>query len=104
MKYTAHPERRTAFQQAADQLGLKHGLCRRHSPWQNGIIERSHRTDDEEVFRALRFRDSEERRYQLRLFEMCYCYYRRHRGIGGRTPFEVYRSEYRTHAAARMLI
>jgi transposase InsO family protein len=103
MRYSAHPERRTAFQKARERLGIQHGLCRAYAPWQNGIVERSHRTDNEECFRAMRFRDAEERRYQHRLYEMQYGHHRRHQGLGGRTPFDVYRSEYRTHAATRML-
>ncbi len=103
MKATAHPDRLTAFQRAAEQLGLKHGLSRPHSPWQNGIVERSHRTDNEECLNAIRFRNSEERRYQHRLWEMYYNHHRRHQGIGGQIPFQVYQSEYRIHATARML-
>ena len=103
MRYSAHPERRTAFQKALERLGLQHGLCRPHAPWQNGIVERSHRTDNEECFHALRFRDAEERRYQHRLYELYYGHQRRHQGLGGRTPFEVYQSEYPLHAGARML-
>jgi hypothetical protein len=67
MKYTAHPERFTAFQRAVTALGLIHGTCQKGSLWQNGIIERSHRTDNEELFQAFRFTHFEERRYYLRL-------------------------------------
>lgn len=103
MRYTAHPERRTAFQKALQQLGFIHGLCKRHSPWQNGIVERSHRTDNEECLALIRFHDSEDRRYQHRLWEMHYNHNRRHQGLGGRTPLDVYRTDYQWHATARML-
>jgi transposase InsO family protein len=103
MKLSAHPERRTAFDQRAAALGLIHGTCAPHSPWQNGIVERSHRTDNEELFHRLQFANSEERRYLLRLWEQEYNCRRPHQGLGGRTPLEVYRELYPVHAATRML-
>lgn len=104
MRYTAHPERRTAFQQMADALGIRHGTIQSRSPWQNGFIERSHRTDHEECVHVLRFASSEDRRYQHRLWEMTYHHTRPHQGIGNRTPLQVLQQEYRLEAAARMLM
>jgi transposase InsO family protein len=98
MKYSAHPERRTAFQQAAQACRLIHATCRKAAPWQNGFIERSHRTDNEEVFRLFQFATPEERRYQHRLFEMFYNTQRPHQGLGGKTPVTVFREEYPLHA------
>jgi len=69
-------------------LGLIHGRSAPHSPWQNGIIERSHRTDNEELFDRERFADAEERRYRLRLWEYEYNTRRPHQALGGRTPQE----------------
>jgi transposase InsO family protein len=103
MRFSAHPQRRTAFQGAVFDLDLLHGTCRAHSPWQNGIIERSHRTDNEELFEAVRFQDPEQRRYQLRLWEGHYACHRPHQALGNRTPFEVYVADYPLHASTRML-
>jgi transposase InsO family protein len=103
MRFSAHPERTTAFQQRVMALDLQHGTCRPRSPWQNGIVERSHRTDNEECFHALTFRDNEERRYQHRLYEMHYNTQRPHQGLNGDTPFAVYQREYPVHATTRML-
>jgi transposase InsO family protein len=103
MRYTAHPERQTRFERTLAGWGLLHGKSRPHSPWQNGIIERSHRTDNEELFELLEFQDSEERKYQLKRWEMEYNSRRPHQGLGGRTPLEVYLSDYRLHATTRML-
>ena len=103
MRFTAHPERPTAFQQRVLALDLLHGTCRPRSPWQNGIVERSHRTDNEECFHVLTFHDNEERRYQHRLFEMYYNTQRPHQGLDGHTPFAVYQREYPLHATTRML-
>jgi len=104
MRYTAHPERRTAFQQMADVLGMRHGTIQSRSPWQNGFIERSHRTENDECFQGLRFASSEDRRYQHRLWEMGYNNTRPHQGIGNRTPLQVWQRDYRIHAVTRMLM
>src|SRR5262249_53369928 len=52
MKYTAHPERQTAFQRCLEASGVLHALIAKGSPWRNGFIERSHRTDNEEFFQT----------------------------------------------------
>jgi transposase InsO family protein len=103
MKFSAHPERQSRFQKTVAELHLLHGTIVPGHPWQNGIIERSHRTDNEELFTAIRFADPEDRRYQLWLWEACYNDRRPHQALGNRTPREIYLSEYHTHAACRML-
>ena len=103
MKYTAHPERKTAFTRQVESTGRVHALIRKGSPWRNGIIERSNRTDNEECFSQLQFSSSEERRYQHRLWEMEYNACRPHQGLGNRTPLQVFKEHYRLHAATRML-
>jgi putative transposase len=104
MRFTAHLERKTTFERLTITLGLIHGRCARHSPWQNGIIKRSHRTDNDELFHRERFTDSEERKYRLRLWEYEYNTRRPHQSLGGRTPLRAFVSDYRFHAAARMLM
>ena len=103
MNLSAHAERRTAFDQRAAALGLVHGTCAPHVPWQDGIVERSHRTNNEELFQLLRFVNSEERRYRLRLWEQEYNCRRPYQALRGRTPMAVYLELYRMHAASRML-
>jgi transposase InsO family protein len=103
MKYTAHPERKTAFEQEVQQLGRLHGTIRKGSPWQNAMIERSNRTDNEERFRRQHFTSPEERRYHLRLWEMEYSTHRPHQGLAGKTPLKVFQEEYPLHATYRML-
>lgn len=103
MRYAAHPERTTTFQKRLMALDLVHGTCTPRSPWQNGIVERSHRTDNEECFRVVRFRDNDDRRYQHRLYEMYYNTQRPHQGLDGATPFAVYQREYPLHVTTRML-
>ena len=94
MKYTAHSERITAFDKKAKALGLLHGLIRKGCPWQNGFIERSNRTDNEALFNRTEFSSSEDRRYQLKLWEMYYNRQRPHQGIHMKTPFQRARQQH----------
>jgi len=103
MKHTAHPERKTRFTKAIEESGRVHALIKKASPWRNGIIERSNRTDNEECFSQMRFSSSEERRYQHRLWEMQYNCHRPHQGIGNKTPLLVFKEQYPLHARSRML-
>ncbi len=88
MKYTQHPERKTAFTKKAESLGVIHALIPKGKPWRNGFIERSNRTDNEELFRSKTFISEEERKYDLRLWEMYYNRERPHQGLGMGTPFQ----------------
>jgi transposase InsO family protein len=98
MAYTAHPERKTTFERAIERLGLRHWRIAKWSPWQNGFIERSHRTDNDECFSQQQFTSSEERQYVHRLWEMFYNPHRPHQGLAGRTPWAVFHSDYPIHA------
>lgn len=103
MKYAYHSDRKSAFEKAAAALNLITAQCKKGSPWQNGIVERSHRTDNEELFRVMHFASSEERRYYLKLWEYEYNNQRPHQGLGGQRPIDIYLSHYRWHAITRML-
>ena len=103
MKLSAHPERKSAFESQVFEFDLLHGTITPGCPWQNGIIERSNRTDNEELFHREQFSSSEERKYRLKLWEFEYNNRRPHQALGYKTPTEVYLSEYRTHAYSRML-
>ena len=104
MARSAHPERKTAFQRTVLELDLLHGTIRPGCPWQNAMIERSNRTDNEELFHRRHFESSEERRYQLRLWENYYNTRRPHQGLNNRVPMEVFLSDYPYHQSLfRML-
>jgi len=103
MKYTARPERKTCFTKTIEKEGRIHALIEKGKPWKNGFIERSNRTDNDNLFTQMRFKDSEERKYQLKLWEMEYNNTRPHQGLKNKTPFEVYRENYKTHATSRSI-
>jgi len=101
MRFSDHPERQSGFEKALQEEGYKHGLCKPGCPWQNGIVERSHRTDNEECFRLQQFTSTQERQYYLRLWEDYYNWQRPHMGLGGLTPMQAYIQRYPLHARSR---
>ncbi len=89
MKYAFKSHYQTTFTKAVVSGGRIHALIPKGKPWKNGFIERSNRTDNENLFHKMRFADSEERKYQLKLWEMDYNCHRPHQGIGNLTPIQM---------------
>ena len=85
------------FQIVLERLGIRHKRTRPYSPWQNGVVERSHRVDNEIFYARRRFSSEEEmyksfKRYAARTNNIC-------RGIlKFKSPNEVLR-EYLTRVA-----
>ena len=85
------------FQIVLERLGIRHKRIRPYSPWQNGVVERSHRVDNEIFYVRRRFSSEEEmyksfKRYAARTNNIC-------RGIlKFKSPNEVLR-EYLTRVA-----
>lgn len=48
-------EVKTRFEKHLERMGIKHHRTRPYSPWQNGIVERSHRIDNELFYNKRRF-------------------------------------------------
>lgn len=94
MKYTHHPTRKTVFTKAVEDSGRFHALIPKGKPWRNGFIERSNRTDNDELFYRFRFSSSEERKYYLRLWEYEYNFKRPHQGLNNQTPAYVFYQNY----------
>ena len=47
---------KTRFENYLQQMNIKHHRIRPYSPWQNGIVERSHRIDNELFYNRKRFK------------------------------------------------
>ena len=47
--------KKTRFEKYLEKLDIKHKWIRPYSPWQNGIVERSHRIDNELFYGRRRF-------------------------------------------------
>ena len=64
------------FQIVLERLGIRHKRTRPYSPWQNGVVERSHRVDNEIFYVRRRFSSEEEmyksfKRYAARTNNIC---------------------------------
>jgi transposase InsO family protein len=94
MKYARQSHGKTVFTKTVEKHGRIHALIPKGKPWKNGFIERSNRTDNENLFHRLRFADSEERKYQLRLWEMEYNNARPHQGIDNQTPLQNLKNQH----------
>jgi transposase InsO family protein len=104
MKYTKWGDsRQTALDKLLGEWGFIHALIPKGQPWRNGIVERSHRTDNENLFMEMSFSSSEERRYQLWLWERYYNFNRPHQGLAGITPAQKFMEMFPLHAKSRML-
>lgn len=88
MKYAYHSDYKTIFTKTIEKEGRIHALIPKGKPWKNGFIERSNRTDKENLFNQIRFIDSDDRKYQLKLWEMEYNNSRPHQGINNLTPMQ----------------
>lgn len=76
------------FQKLLKKLGIKHITTRPYSPWQNGHVERSHRTDNELFYDKKRFKSEEEmykahKRYNTRTNNIA------KQVLGFKTPNEI---------------
>lgn len=69
------------------ELGIKQYLIDPGKPAQNGIVERSHREDQEKLYDQVAFISEEDLKYHVRLWNM---YYNdlEHCGLNGKTPNE----------------
>lgn len=90
MRFTAHPDRLTAFQKQLAALKRTHALIPPAQPWRNGFIERSNRTDNDECFHTRAFASSDERRYYFRLWENFYNHHRPHQSLDLHTPVATF--------------
>ena len=65
------------------------------TPQLNGGVERSHRTDKEEFYQLLTYRDDVDLEKKLAAWEDFYNYDRPHGAQSGKTPYEALREKLR---------
>ena len=79
------------FQQACHKLGITHYFAYPRSPKQNALVERSHRTDEDEFYMQGNIGDSlEEQRELMREWERIYNNERPHQALNYLTPNEYF--------------
>lgn len=74
-----------AFDRLCDESKIVHYLIDPGKPQQNGHVERSHRTDQESFYGVASFKNLNELRYKIRLWNMHYND-TKHCGLNGLTP------------------
>ena len=81
-------EKKSLFEKVLESLGIEHIRTRPYSPWQNGVVERSHKMDNEMFYSRRRFRSESEmyksfKRYSVRTNNIA------RRVLGFKTPNEM---------------
>ena len=76
----------SAFSWHLDDLGITHRKTKVCSPEENGKVERSHKTDEQEFYGINRFVSIQHLKKLLREWEREYNTSRQHMALGGQTP------------------
>jgi transposase InsO family protein len=72
---------------------MGHVYIKPRTPQLNGKVERSHRTDKDEFYQLLTYRDDVHLEKKLAEWERSYNYERPHGAHRGRTPYEALREK-----------
>lgn len=86
-----------------DDLGISHRKTKICSPEENGKVERSHRTDEEEFYQINRFVSIQHCIKLLRQWEREYNEDRPHGALSGKTPGEYLREKLASHISITAL-
>jgi transposase InsO family protein len=77
------------FHWHVEDRGIRHVYIKPRTPELNGKVERSHRSDQEEFYQLLSYKDDVDLSKKLEEWERYYNYNRPHGAFQGRTPYEV---------------
>ncbi len=72
-------------------LGIRDVYIKARSPQRNGKVERSHRSDQEEFYQLLTYKDDVDLKAKLGEWERCYNLARPHGAHKDKTPYEALR-------------
>jgi transposase InsO family protein len=86
-------ELRALFHWHVADLGMEHVSIQPRTPPLHGKVERSHRTDKDEFYPRLTYRDDVDLEKKLAEWERFYNYDRPHGAHRGRTPYEALREK-----------
>lgn len=79
------------FHWHVEDKGIRHAYIKPRSPQLNGKVERSHRSDQEEFYQLLNYRDDVDLNNKLEEWENFYNFSRPHGAFNGLTPYEILR-------------
>ncbi len=74
-------------------LGMEHVYIKARTPQLNGKVERSHRTDKDEFYQLLTYKDDVDLEKKLAVWEHFYNFDRPHGAHSGKTPYEALREK-----------
>jgi len=80
------------FHWHVEDKGMRHVYIKPRSPQLNGIVEISHRMDQEEFYQLLSYTDDVNLNKKLECWEQFYNFDRPHGAFDGKTPYETLRS------------
>jgi len=81
------------FHWHVEDLGIRHAYIRRATPQLNGKVERSHRSDQQEFYQLLSYKDDVDLEARLGEWERFYNFHRPHGAHNGKTPYEALREK-----------
>ena len=79
------------FHWHVEDQGIRHAYIKRGTPQLNGKVERSHRSDQEEFYQLLSYKDDVDLEARLDEWEQFYNFNRPHGAFNGKTPYEALR-------------
>ena len=81
------------FHWHVEDQGIRHAYIKPRSPQLNGKVERSHRTDEEEFYQLLTYKDDVDLEQKLAHWERFYNLSRPHGAFNGKAPYEALREK-----------
>ena len=76
-----------------EDQGISHAYIKRGTPQLNGKVERSHRSDGQEFYQLLNYKDDVDLEAKLDEWERFYNFHRPHGAFNGKTPYEALREK-----------
>lgn len=89
--------KKTIFEKQLKMMKIEHKRTRPYSPWQNGIVERSHRIDNELFYKKRRFKSYEEMKKSFKRYRERYNNIAR-KVLDFKTPNEIVNGYYSKNA------
>ena len=81
------------FHWHVEDKGIRHAYIKKGTPQLNGKVERSHRSDQEEFYQLLSYKDDIDLETKLTEWEIFYNFNRPHGAFNGKTPYEALREK-----------
>ena len=81
------------FRWHVEDQGIRHAYIKPRSPPLNGKVERSHRTDQEEFYHLLTYKDDVDLEEKLAHWERFYNLSSPHGAFNGKAPYEALREK-----------